>query len=333
MNVSQGSNIFFLFFRRQDAIVEQIFDPMAFQCTNCGLRYSPNDAMAYKQHKDWHFRMNKNKQTQHKKAQSRRWYLKNSDWIISHEIEDHIGELQDDDADNEPMEEVVPTVPKSSNPAENTCPVCKEDFVEVYKEENPDLEDDDDGGVYHLQNAIRPQGPGTNTYHPQCYEDASKIGNESLDRLDSMEESYEVGPQESEPKIDEQNEKANDDEAKVVEATEDVEMKEEVDAENIKAEDENVEPVETDVKPSADDSEKEAAEEGAANADQEGTDEEVKKEVTDETTNDSVVEDENKLDETLNLTADAGVSQEFSYPIASGIKINLTSQVRKNYLP
>ena len=66
------------------------------QCTNCGVRYSPNEAIAYQKHKDWHFRMNKNKQAHHKRAHSRRWYLQNSDWIISHEIEDNVAELLDE---------------------------------------------------------------------------------------------------------------------------------------------------------------------------------------------------------------------------------------------
>ena len=58
---------FFSFFRRQQGIVEQIFDPDAMQCTNCGVRYSPNEAIAYQKHKDWHFRMNKHKQVLHKR--------------------------------------------------------------------------------------------------------------------------------------------------------------------------------------------------------------------------------------------------------------------------
>ena len=32
----------------------------------------------------------------------------------------------------------------------------------------------------------------------------------------------------------------------------------------------------------------------------------------------------------MNLTADAGVTTAFSYPVASDIKINITSQVKKN---
>ena len=62
-------------------------------------------------------------------------------------------------------DEIIPTVPMSANPAENRCPVCKEDFIEIYKDD-----DDDDDDTYLLENAIRPQGPGSNAYHPECYE-------------------------------------------------------------------------------------------------------------------------------------------------------------------
>ena len=56
-------------------------------------------------------------------------------------------------------------MPKDDNPANNRCPVCKEDFIEVYKDDGDD-EDDEDDEAFYLENAVRPQGPGTNAYHP-----------------------------------------------------------------------------------------------------------------------------------------------------------------------
>ena len=79
------------------------------------------------------------------------------------------------------LEPVIPTVPKSSDPNLNRCAVCREDFIEEFKEDNPDNEDDD-GGVYHLQNAIRPH---KYTFHPQCFSDANKLNNSTISgRLD-----------------------------------------------------------------------------------------------------------------------------------------------------
>ena len=66
------------------------------------------------------------------RAQSRRWYLGQSDWIISHEIEDNVADLLDEANENENADELIPTVPKDDNPANNRCPVCKEDFIGIY---------------------------------------------------------------------------------------------------------------------------------------------------------------------------------------------------------
>ena len=63
----------FFISRRQEAVIERIFDPKAMQCKNCGVRYSPNDQRAYEQHLNWHFRMNKKNKENARKAQSRKW--------------------------------------------------------------------------------------------------------------------------------------------------------------------------------------------------------------------------------------------------------------------
>ena len=65
--------LIFFIFRRQEAVIERIFDPKAMQCKNCGVRYSPNDQRAYEQHLNWHFRMNKKNKENARKAQSRKW--------------------------------------------------------------------------------------------------------------------------------------------------------------------------------------------------------------------------------------------------------------------
>jgi len=336
---------------RQQGIVEQIFDPDAMQCTNCGVRYSPNEAFAYQKHKDWHFRMNKHKQVLHKRAQSRRWYLGQSDWIISHEIEDNVADLLDEANENENADEIIPTVPKSTNPSENRCPVCKEDFIEFYKDENPD-DEDDDGGRYHLQNAIRPQGPGTKAYHPQCLVDANKqiSVDESFERLESMEEDandeYIIGEVATNRLVSPTNEN------KITEGIsddQDVEMKEEVNATETAAN------PETEVEAKAEINDAILA---TSNVEDQGTTEAVIKEVPESATGtaednasikvepetdaegkneDINMEDLKEVEDgendfpssntsLMNLTADAGVTTAFSYPVASDIKINITSQ-------
>ena len=86
-------------------------------------------------------------------------------------------------------EEIIPTVPKSDNPAENRCPVCKEDFIEVYKD------DDDEEEAFYLENAVRPHGPGSNAYHPECYEQyliALDQNSSAADEMSQVEGSVQV---------------------------------------------------------------------------------------------------------------------------------------------
>ena len=71
--LSPKSKIESFSFRRQEAVIERIFDPKAMQCKNCGVRYSPNDQRAYEQHLNWHFRMNKKNKENARRAQSRKW--------------------------------------------------------------------------------------------------------------------------------------------------------------------------------------------------------------------------------------------------------------------
>ena len=112
------------------------------------------------------------------KTKSRVWFQNKSSWLNDqiwlNENDNKIAlnVLLNQDEQQQPM------VSKSSNPKENICPVCNEDFKEITKEEetsnnkNKILFD-----VYekiYLLNAIRPHGFGTNAYHPLCYDDANK---------------------------------------------------------------------------------------------------------------------------------------------------------------
>ena len=73
----------------QTAVIRTLYDPLALQCKNCGLRYAVTDTMAFSAHLDWHFRMKRRERDNARKAQSRMWYFERIDWIISEEIEDY----------------------------------------------------------------------------------------------------------------------------------------------------------------------------------------------------------------------------------------------------
>ncbi|XP_059080706.1 uncharacterized protein LOC131878647 [Tigriopus californicus] len=159
---------------RQQGLINQLYDPAALQCKNCGLRFSPGDMISYSQHLDWHFRMNRREKDNARKAQSRKWYFERMDWIISDEIE--VAEDKDlteaelrGSANTSPEPEKIPTVPVSEDSVkregEGSCSICKEEFDQFFKEGT----DDDDDGKWHYRNAILVEDEGI--FHPQCHAD------------------------------------------------------------------------------------------------------------------------------------------------------------------
>eukprot|EP00096_Caligus_rogercresseyi_P003843 TRINITY_DN1758_c0_g1_i10.p1 TRINITY_DN1758_c0_g1~~TRINITY_DN1758_c0_g1_i10.p1 ORF type:complete len:698 (+),score=329.85 TRINITY_DN1758_c0_g1_i10:464-2557(+) len=162
---------------RQQSVVNLLYDPSALQCKNCGLRYSPLDMISYSQHLDWHFRMKRREKDNAKKAQSRRWYFERMDWIVSDEIEEE--DKENTNTEPHETEKEIPTVPARKSTEENTCPVCKEEFEEFYKD------DTDEDGKWLLYNAV----PGENggIYHPQCLQDLSVDKSSPLEDEEEMD--------------------------------------------------------------------------------------------------------------------------------------------------
>ena len=289
---------------------------MALQCKNCGLRFAPKD-MAYSQHLDWHFRLKKREKENHKRAQSRRWYLEQRDWIISNEIDDNLNEAFEEDGDNaEQSEAEIPTVPASANPDENRCPVCHEDFDQLFKEDNPEA--DDDAGQWHLKNAVRPDGPGARAFHPLCHADAKNL---DMEFEEDEEEAIEAAAKQPEEKPEE--EKPAEENLPTIK----------IEVPEIK-----VESMETesggDAKAASNETPEAADHDGLAPVKEENEEnDEAEKAETEQPSETEVKteEKEEELDVSLNdlgnLTADAGVTAPPSFPISAGIKINLSSQV------
>lgn len=293
------------FCRRQEAIVDRIFDPKALQCKNCGVRYSPNDQVSYSKHLDWHFRMKKRNKENAKRAQSRKWYLELSNWIISNEIDDNTEESNNEEKTaNDAESEVQPSVPATGDPEMDKCPVCFEDFETFFKEDN-DLDIEQDGGQWHLRNAIQPPGEA-NFYHPQCYGDKSNIYQEEEEPEE--EEEAETEKVEVEQPVAEPMEHES--------ATETVQ---------IKVENSNEQPMET---------EDQEASNGATSTEAEKA--EVKTEPeTSELPTLKIEPPSEDLDKSVeNLTGDVGVTAPPTFNVSNGIKINISSQVifASNYI-
>lgn len=277
------------------------------QCKTCGLRFPPND-MAYSKHLDWHFRMQKRKvASQKSSAKSRSWFLVLENWFISNVIEDEKSTNPDEEKKEETEE--IPTVPKAENPEFNRCPVCREDFDVIFKQ--------DSEHALHLHNAIRPEGViESQAYHPLCYADVDKIDDSvAFDESMEVEQSIENPPDEI-PEMKEEIKSENPEESVAIktEVTEPMETTE-VSSEAVEAKDDVI----NESKTSEEDKETEVKEEPQDEA-------EVKTE--------EVEAPEPSLDDSGNfgnLTADAGVTTAPSFNIAANIKFNITSQVCTSY--
>jgi len=175
---------------RQEAIIDKLFDRKSMQCKNCGLRFSPNDLEAYRNHLDWHFQVNMKKKEDAlwgtRKQQSRSWYSNQSEWTAPDEI--HIDDKNEQNkSEKEQKIDTIPSIPALMD--KEICGVCNEEFSQEYKDDEigylgyinfenktpfESSENEDNSDQWHLINAIRPNGPKGKAYHSQCYKDKQK---------------------------------------------------------------------------------------------------------------------------------------------------------------
>lgn len=131
-------------------------------CSSCGIRFTPEETMKYRQHLDWHFRQNRRQKQQN----SRSWLYSLSDWMQSEETEDleerapcWFEKQQAAKGGENVVREEVPTVYAGENPADRFCRVCGDKFDIMWNDENEE---------WQLRAAVRVDGI---TFHPLCYED------------------------------------------------------------------------------------------------------------------------------------------------------------------
>ena len=105
------------------------------------------------------------------------------DWIVSEEIEDEEKDLETEVKTSADAQIDIPTVQILNDSDTGTCPICREEFEQFFKQDSVDTPkvgapptEDDEG--WHYRNAVRMEGI---VYHPQCHQDQKK----HLDRLDS----------------------------------------------------------------------------------------------------------------------------------------------------
>jgi len=154
---------------RQQCVVDTLYGPNDLQCKSCGHRFSKDEMSTYSSHLDWHFRAKRRERDNARKAQSRRWYYEKAEWIMSDEIEDEELDLSEEEVILEQSMEVptvrVGTAESADTIGHDTCPVCLEQFNQVYKQQGEEEEE----GAWHLHNAMR--DPDGVAYHPECFKD------------------------------------------------------------------------------------------------------------------------------------------------------------------
>merc|ERR1711970_1576774 len=184
---------------RQQCVVETLYGPNDLQCKSCGHRFSKDEMSTYSSHLDWHFRAKRRERDNARKAQSRRWYYEKAEWIMSDEIEDEELDLSEEEVILEQSME-VPTVRVGAGESAETCPVCLEQFNQVYKQQG----DEEEEGAWHLHNAMR--DPDGVAYHPECFKDKESQNSKwEADDSNVMDTSMDVPTkikQESDPTAD-----------------------------------------------------------------------------------------------------------------------------------
>jgi len=196
---------------RQEGIIDLLYGVDDLQCKSCGVRFSKEEMPQYTSHLDWHFRVKRREKDNARRAQSRKWYFEKVDWIMSDEIEDEVEEMEEDMIAEE--EVVISTVAVREGDNGSTCPVCREEFEQIYKQG----EGSEEGGWY-LHNAMRHEGV---LYHPECYKDLDKASQVDSS-IDTTTENIDTSV--SEEKVNEEEKNSGDIVGNIVVKEEDVKM-------------------------------------------------------------------------------------------------------------
>nr|KAG5689304.1 hypothetical protein BaRGS_022028 [Batillaria attramentaria] len=168
--------------KQYSGVVHDLYDGI--QCSSCGCRFAMEDTERYRQHLDWHFRLNKREKEAAKVASFRKWYFELNDWILYQSIEESeenlTSALFEEDLARHNQEEpsatftfhtpagvqVTHNPTATGNETEDVCVICGDPFEQYWDEEAEE---------WHLRNAV---GVAGKTYHPVCFDDA-RDGNQS----------------------------------------------------------------------------------------------------------------------------------------------------------
>ncbi|KAK9778829.1 hypothetical protein SCAR479_04453 [Seiridium cardinale] len=149
-------------------LIPLMFEALGPQCTHCGRRFTPDEEGKKKKtaHMDWHFRVNQRIAEAEKSGQHRSWFVDETDWINSREIVDQDRATNPDASSAQGSSFKAPKlqyIPVPSDPAlkNSVCPICQENFKQIYL---------DDAGDWVWEDAIQVDG---RIYHASCHQEVS----------------------------------------------------------------------------------------------------------------------------------------------------------------
>ncbi|KAH6656746.1 hypothetical protein BKA67DRAFT_166410 [Truncatella angustata] len=149
-------------------LVPLMFEALGSQCTHCGRRFTPDEEGKKKKtaHMDWHFRVNQRIADAEKSGQHRSWFVDEADWINSRETidEDRATNIDSSSAQNASSKAPkMQYIPVPSDPAlkNSICPICQENFKQIYL---------DDAGDWVWEDAIQVEG---RIYHASCHQEVT----------------------------------------------------------------------------------------------------------------------------------------------------------------
>ncbi|KAI1863948.1 hypothetical protein JX265_005049 [Neoarthrinium moseri] len=150
-------------------LVPLMFEALGPQCTHCGRRFKTDDEGKKKKmaHMDWHFKVNQRIAEAEKSGQHRSWFVDETDWINTRETidEDRIA-APGDASGTQGSSSKTPNlhyIPVPSDPVlkNSVCPICQENFKQIYL---------DDAGDWVWEDAINVDG---RIYHASCHQEVT----------------------------------------------------------------------------------------------------------------------------------------------------------------
>eukprot|EP00794_Sanderia_malayensis_P007116 gene7116-7920_t len=174
--------------KRHVSIINTLY--VGSQCSSCGLRYPEAERQLYRDHLDWHFRVNR-REKENKKSISRPWFNSINQWCDMDDVVDF-----EEAAKSNVFESEVKQDEKADEVREGSCSVllgqddsycniCFDPFEQFWDET---LEE------WRYKEAMRFKGQ---TYHITCYEDMESSDFQSDHDADSNEETNNRMPSDS----------------------------------------------------------------------------------------------------------------------------------------